>query len=152
MRRLAQVGLALTTMMVLLVGCNPYNKMQKNVGKIDAYATPEVLALKGQTVEADITYTFPKKYFYEEMILKVTPVLVFEGGEVAGTPKYFQGEDVRDNYTPVSWKNGGVFTQKVVFPYDERANLSTLVLRVEGRTARPSAVVTSSKLSATSAP
>ena len=54
MRRLAQVGLALTTMMVLLVGCNPYNKMQKNVGKIDAYATPEVLALKGQTVEADI--------------------------------------------------------------------------------------------------
>ena len=69
------------------------------------------------------------------MILKVTPVLVFEGGEVAGTPKYFQGEDVRDNYTPVSWKNGGVFTQKVVFPYDERANLSTLVLRVEGRTA-----------------
>ena len=135
MRRLAQVGLALTTMMVLLVGCNPYNKMQKNVGKIDAYATPEVLALKGQTVEADITYTFPKKYFYEEMILKVTPVLVFEGGEVAGTPKYFQGEDVRDNYTPVSWKNGGVFTQKVVFPYDERANLSTLVLRVEGRTA-----------------
>ena len=44
MRRLAQVGLALTTMMVLLVGCNPYNKMQKNVGKIDAYATPEVLA------------------------------------------------------------------------------------------------------------
>lgn len=85
------------------------------------------------------------------MILKVTPVLVFEGGEVAGTPKYFQGEDVRDNYTPVSWKNGGVFTQKVVFPYDERANLSTLVLRVEA--VRPtSAVVTSSKLSATSAP
>ena len=135
MRRLAQVGLALTTMMVLLVGCNPYNKMQKNVGKIDAYATPEVLTLKGQSVEADITYTFPKKYFYEEMILKVTPVLVFEGGEVVGTPKYFQGEDVRDNYTPVSWKKGGVFTQKVVFPYDERANLSTLVLRVEGRTA-----------------
>lgn len=135
MRRLAQVGLALTAMMVLLVGCNPYNKMQKNVGKIEAYATPEVLTLKGQTVEADITYTFPKKYFYEEMILKVTPVLVFEGGELAGTPKYFQGEDVRDNYTPVSWKKGGVFTQKVVFPYDERASLSTLVLRVEGRTA-----------------
>ena len=59
-----------------------------------------MLALKGQTVEADITYTFPKKYFYEEMILKVTPVLVFEGGEVAGTPN-IPGEDVRDNYTPV---------------------------------------------------
>ena len=51
MRRLAQVGLALTTMMVLLVGCNPYNKMQKNVGKIDAYATPEVLALRDRPLK-----------------------------------------------------------------------------------------------------
>lgn len=135
MRRFAYVSLVLTSMMILLAGCNPYNRMQKNVGKIEATANPEVLTLKGETVEADITYTFPAKYFYEEMILKVTPVLVFEGGEIAGTPKYFQGEDVRDNYTPVSWKEGGVFTQKVVFPYDERADLSTLVLVVEGRTA-----------------
>lgn len=135
MRRLAQVGLALTAMMILLVGCNPYNKMQKNVGKIEAYATPEILSLKGETVETEITYTFPKKYFSGEMIMKVTPVLVFEGGEILGTPKYFQGDKVKDNYTAVSWKKGGVFTQKVVFPYDSRADLSTLVLRVEGRTA-----------------
>ena len=135
MRRLAQVSLVLTAMMTLLAGCSQYNKMQKNIGKIEAYANPEVLTLKGQVVEADITYSFPKKYFYEEMILKVTPVLVFEGGEIAGNPKYFQGEDVRDNYTTVSWKKGGEFTQKVAFPYDSRADLSTLVLRIEGRTA-----------------
>ncbi len=135
MRRLAQVGLALTAMMILLVGCNPYNKMQKNVSRIQTSATPEVLTLKGQTVDAEITYTFPKKYFYEEMILRVTPVLEFEGGEIEGAAKYFQGEDVRDNYTVVPWKKGGVFTQKVSFPYDERAKVSTLVLRIEGRTA-----------------
>lgn len=135
MKRLVQVGLALTAMMVLLAGCNPYNRMQKNVGKVEAYATPEVLTLKGGSVDAEITYTFPPKYFYEEMILKVTPVLVYEGGELAGTPKYFQGEDVRDNYTPVSWKEGGVFTQRVSFPYDEQARVSTLELRIEGRTA-----------------
>lgn len=135
MRRLAQVSLVLAAMMTLLAGCSQYNKMQKNIGKIEAYANPEVLTLRGQVVEADITYSFPKKYFYEEMILKVTPVLVFEGGEIAGNPKYFQGEDVRDNYTTVSWKKGGEFTQKVAFPYDSRADLSTLVLRIEGRTA-----------------
>lgn len=135
MRRITQAGLVLATMMLLLVGCNPYNKMQKNVGKINVSATPEVLMLKGNTVDADITYNFPKKYFEKEMILKVTPVLVFEGGEIAGTPKYFQGEKVKDNYTVVSKKNGGVFTQKTTFPYDERAKISTLVLRVEGRKA-----------------
>lgn len=135
MRRITQAGLALATMMLLLVGCNPYNKMQKNVGKINVTATPEVLMLKGDKVDADVTYTFPKKYFEKTMILKVTPVLVFEGGELVGTPKFFQGEKVKDNYTVVSKKNGGVFTQQVSFPYDERAKISTLVLRVEGRKA-----------------
>lgn len=129
------MGLVLATMMLLLVGCNPYSKMQKNVGKINVTATPEVLMLKGTTVDADITYNFPKKYFEKEMILKVTPVLVFEGGEIVGTPKFFQGDKVKDNYTVVSKKNGGVFTQMVSFPYDERAKISTLVLRVEGRKA-----------------
>ncbi len=135
MKRMVQMTLALAAATVMLAGCNPYNQMQKHLDEVDAYATPEVLALKGQNVEAEITYTFPKKYFREEMILRVTPVLVFEGGEIAGAPKYFQGEDVRDNYTPVSWKEGGVFTQNVSFPYDERAAISTLELRVEGRTA-----------------
>ena len=59
MRRFAYVGLVLTSMMILLAGCNPYNRMQKNVSKIEATANPEVLTLKGSTVEADITYTFP---------------------------------------------------------------------------------------------
>ena len=72
MRRFAYVGLVLTTMMILLSGCNPYNRMQKNVGKIEACATPEVLTLKGETVEAEITYAFPPKYFYEEMIRRFT--------------------------------------------------------------------------------
>lgn len=135
MKKIAQVGLVLTTMMLLLVSCNPYNKMQKNVGTINVTATPEVLALKGNTVNADINYTFPAKYFQKEMILKITPVLVFEGGEIMGTPKYFQGEKVKDNYTAVPMKKGGTFTQQVSFPYDERAKISTLVLRVEGRKA-----------------
>lgn len=133
MRRIASVSLALTTMMVLLTGCNPYNKMHKNVDDIQAKANPEVLTLKGQEITTDITVTFPKKYFYEEMILKVTPVLVFEGGEIAGTPKYVQGEDVRENYTVIPFKTGGSYTQTVTFPYDARANFSTLELRIEGR-------------------
>ena len=135
MRRLALVSLALTAMMFTFSSCSSYNKMKKNVGEIEAFATPEVLILKGNAVDADMTVTFPPKYFYEEMILKITPVLVFDGGEIEGQPKFFQGEDVRDNYTAVSWKKGGTYTQKVSFPYDPRAAISTLELRIEGRTA-----------------
>lgn len=113
--------------------CNPLGKMQKNAGLIDATANPEILTLVGNSVSTDVTVTFPERYFEKLIILKVTPVLVFEGGEITGTPRYFQGERVQDNYTVVQKAAGGTFSNNVVFPYDPRADLSTLEMRVEGR-------------------
>ncbi len=138
MRKLILVSLSLAAMTVLFSACNPYKKMQKDVGTIEATSNPEVLTLTGNTVNADVTVTYPAKYFGKEIILKVTPVLVFEGGELAGTAKYFQGEDVKDNYTAVPNKEGGSFTFPVSIPYDERAAISTLELRIEGRYAENS--------------
>ncbi|MDE6877404.1 MAG: hypothetical protein K2P00_06285, partial [Alistipes sp.] len=60
----------------------------------------------------------------------VTPVIVFEGGEVAGTPKFYQGSSVDENYTVVA-NNGGSFTQHVEFPYDPRMDQCALQLRAE---------------------
>jgi outer membrane protein OmpA-like peptidoglycan-associated protein/Tfp pilus assembly protein PilF len=107
--------------------------MAKNAGAIEAKSNPGVLVLKGSTVAADVTVTFPPKYFKEMAILRVTPVLVFDGGEIAGTPKFLQGERVNDNFTVISYSNGGSYTQNVSFPYDPRAAVSTLVLRVEAK-------------------
>lgn len=98
--------------------------------------TPTVLSLKGNTVSADITVTYPAAYFNKKAVLKVTPVLVFEGGEITGTPKYVQGEKVKDNYTVIAKKQGGSYTQTVTFPYDSRADLCTMELRVEGKCAK----------------
>ena len=133
MKKLSLASLVLAATVVLFSGCNCFNRMQKNVALIEASSTPEVLALKGQNVSADLTVAFPPKYFNEEAIMRVTPVLVFDGGEIAGTPKYLQGEKVKDNYNVISWKHGGSYTQTVVFPYDPRAQLSTLELRFEIR-------------------
>jgi Flp pilus assembly protein TadD/outer membrane protein OmpA-like peptidoglycan-associated protein len=133
MRKLILVSLVLTAMTVLFSACNSYKKMQKEVGTIEAASNPEVLVLTGNTVDADVTVTYPKKYFGKEIILKVTPVLMFEGGEIAGTAKYFQGEKVKENYTVVPNKEGGSYTFPVSLPYDERASVSTLELRIEGR-------------------
>ncbi len=135
MRRLARVSMILTATVFLLSGCNAYNKMQSNVGEISATATPEVVYLKGNMATADVTVKFPPKYFYEEMVLKLTPVLVFDGGEIVGTPKYVMGEDVKENYPAISWKRGGEFKTTVEIPYDPRANLSVLEIRIEGRSA-----------------
>lgn len=133
MRRLVKLSLVLACMSVLLSSCNCYNKMLKKVGSVEVTCTPGVLSLKGTDVAADVKVTFPAKYFDEVAVLKITPVLVFEGGEIAGTPKFVQGESVKDNYTVIPWKTGGSYTQAVAIPYDERARLSTLELRIESK-------------------
>ena len=133
MKRLVKVSLILSCMALVLSSCNCYKKMLKKVDTVQTSCTPAVLSLKGSTVTADIKVTFPPKYFDEVAVLKVTPVLVFEGGEIAGTPKFVQGENVKDNYTVIPWKTGGSYTQTVSFPYDPKARLSTLELRMESK-------------------
>lgn len=133
MRKLILASIVLAATTVLFSSCNPYKKMQKEVGTVEATSNPEVLYLTGKTVDADVTITYPAKYFGKKIILKVTPVLAFEGGEIVGTAKYFQGEKVQDNYAVVPHKEGGSFTFPVSLPYDDRAAISTLELRIEGR-------------------
>ena len=115
---------------VVFTGCNCFGKMSKQQDAVSIACTPDVLALNNGKVEADITVTFPAKYYNKKAVLKVTPVMVFAGGEVEGATKYFQGSKVQDNYTVVNTM-GGQFTQHVEFPYDARMAQSELQLRIE---------------------
>ncbi|MFI3330485.1 MAG: hypothetical protein R3Y38_01605 [Rikenellaceae bacterium] len=133
MKKNLKLALALIFASIVMVGCSCYNKMLKNVALIQASCSPEVLTLKGSKVYAEYTVTFPAKYFSKAAVVKVTPVLVYEGGEIAGTPKFVQGEDVQDNFTVIPNKLGGSFTEKIEFDYAEAAVLSTLELRFEGK-------------------
>lgn len=117
-------------MAAVLTGCNCFSKMAKNQDDVTIACTPDVLALNNGKVEADLTVNYPAKYYNKKAVLKVTPVMVFEGGMVEGATKYFQGEKVKDNYTVVP-VNGGSFTQHVEFPYDARMAQSELKLLIE---------------------
>ncbi|MBO7300022.1 MAG: hypothetical protein J6U53_01275 [Tidjanibacter sp.] len=132
MKRLATVSLVLS-MAAMLVGCGEcYEKMQKNQDLVQVSCTPDVLTLKGSTVEADITVSFPEKFFDREAILKITPVFVYGGEEIACAPKYVQGEDVVGNYTAINRLEGGSYTQHISFEFD-KAVVGTLELRVEAK-------------------
>ncbi len=133
MKRLATVSLVLSMVATMLVGCGEcYEKMQKKQDQIQVTCVPEVLTLKGSTVEADITVTFPEMFFDEETILKITPVFVYGSEEIACAPKYVQGEDVVGNYTAISRFEGGSYTQHISFPFDKGV-VGTLELRVEAK-------------------
>lgn len=134
MKKIATVGLALSLMAAMFVSCGEcYEKMQKNQDQIQVTCNPEVLVLKGSNVSTDITVSFPENYFNKETILKITPVLVYEGGELVGTTKYVQGEDVVGNYTTISRFEGGSYSQNVVFPFVKEAAMGTLELRIEAK-------------------
>lgn len=133
MKRILVYSLVLVAAAVLATSCNCYRRMANHASTIEASSSPKLLTLKGDQVPVQITVSFPAKFFDPQAVLKITPVLVFEGGEIAGTPKMVQGEKVNDNFTVISHRNGGSYTQDVVFPYDERANVSTLVLRIESK-------------------
>lgn len=135
MKKLMKLTLALAIVSLTISGCNCFKKMAKNGDDTSLTCTPEMLVLNNGTVAADITATFPAKYFNPKAIVKVTPVMVFAEGEVAGAPKFFQGSKVKENYTTVDKKQGGTYTMHVEFPYDERMQLSELQLRIEAKCA-----------------
>ena len=131
MKNLFKMSAVLAVVVLTLSGCNCFKKMAKQQDEVNLTCTPEVLVLNNGKVDADVTVTFPEKYFNAKAVLKVTPVIVFEGGEVAGTTQYFQGSKVDDNYTVIEKKNGGEYTMHVSFPYDDRMACSELQLRAE---------------------
>ncbi len=131
MKNLFKVGAMLAVVVLTATGCNCFTKMAKNKDDVKLTCTPEVLVLNNGQVNADITVSFPAKYYNAKAVVKVTPVIVFEGGEVAGATQYFQGSKVKDNYTVIDQKSGGEYTMHVSFPYDERMACSELQLRAE---------------------
>ena len=131
MKNLMKLSVVLVAAALAFSSCNCFKKMAKNRDEINLTVTPEILTLNNGTVAADINVTFPAEYFNKKAVLKVTPVIVFEGGEVAGTTMYIQGSKVDENYKVIDKKNGGNYTQHVEFPYDPRMDQCALQLRAE---------------------
>ena len=131
MKNLMKLSVVLVAAALAFSSCNCFKKMAKNRDEINLTVTPEILTLNNGVVAADINVTFPEKYFNKKAVLKVTPVIVFEGGEVAGTTQYLQGSKVDDNYKVIDKRNGGKYTHHVEFPYDPRMDRCALQLRAE---------------------
>ncbi|MEG1841886.1 MAG: hypothetical protein RR221_04110, partial [Alistipes sp.] len=78
-----KLSMLLVLVAMTFSSCSCFKKMARNQDDVKLTCTPEVLTLNNGIVAADINVTFPAKYFNKKAVLKVTPVLVFEGGEVA---------------------------------------------------------------------
>jgi tetratricopeptide (TPR) repeat protein len=132
MKRVLKWTLLFAALPLLLTSCNCYSKMQKKVAVVTSTSSPAVLTLQGKEVKSTYTVQFPQNYFNQKAVLRITPVLVYAGGELEGTPTYAQGAKVKDNYTVIP-KIGGSVTQSVSFPYSPQMKQSTLELRIDAK-------------------
>ena len=122
--------LALCAMVLAFASCSASRAEQMKLAeKVSVSSNPEVLALVGDKIPADITVTFLAKYFHPAAILEVTPVLVYEGGEQVGKTFKYQGEKVKDNYRVIASNVDNSVTEKVAFDYVPGVEKSYLELR-----------------------
>ena len=116
---------------VLMSGCSSLDKMKKNANLVKYEITPKVLETHAGIVAAQVKATYPEKYFDKNTTLKVTPVLVYEGGETAFDELLFaQGEKVLANNKPVAW-TGGTVSWSGDVNYIPEMKVSEFLLRVE---------------------
>ena len=108
--------LSVAVLSIAAVACASPEKMAKMAENVTVKCNPAVLEVVGGEINADVTVTYPEDYFHPKAVLKVTPVIVYEGGEVAMEPFMFQGEKVKDNYQVIP-PEGTTVTKKVSFDY-----------------------------------
>jgi len=113
-----------------LVSCNNAQKMIDAANQIKIECNPEILEVVAGNIDASVAVTFPAEYFLPKAILEVTPVIVYEGGEVAGVPFVYQGSKVTENYKTVT-KEGATIQEKIHFAYVEGMEKSQLVARAQ---------------------
>lgn len=104
-----------------------------NLGADNFKVTPTPLEAVGGEVPATINGTFPVKYMKKKAVVTVTPVLKYNGKEVAGHSATFQGEKVEDNNTSISYKLGGTYTMKSTFAYESGMEQSDLYARFDAK-------------------
>ena len=112
----------------LTVACASPEKMAKLADSVAVTCEPAVLEVVNGTIDPVVSVSYPKDYFNPNVIVEITPVIVYEGGEAAMKPFKYQGEKVKDNYKVVA-AAGQKVTERLHFDYVEGMEKSHLELR-----------------------
>ena len=131
MKNVLRLAVVLSVAMVTLSGCNCFKKMAKEPEAVKVACTPEVLVLNNGIISADITAEIPAKYFNKKAAVKVTPVIFFEGGMVAGETLLLQGEKIAENGIEVKNGENMAINRHVEFAYQPEMENCELKLLVE---------------------
>jgi len=119
----------LVVLAVLASGCG-LGKMLKKYDDVKYSVTPEILEVHGGKVPVKITATVPAKYFIKKATATFTPVIKWEGGELALKPINVIGELAEGDGQKISFTAGGSFTYVDTIDYKTAMKKSELFAKV----------------------
>lgn len=96
-------------------------------------ATPSPLETLGNEVPVTINGNFPEKWFNKNAVVRVTPVLKYEGGEEYGTTYTYQGEKVSGNEIEIPYERGKNIDMTTKFAYKPGMLNSELYMRFSAK-------------------
>ena len=124
----------LLTASVLVVTASCSSKMgQLNASNFDV--TPNPMETQAGQVTVTINGKFPAKFMKKNAVVTITPELRGSKGMVVRAEEgtSFQGEKARNNHQVISYENGGNFTMRQTFDYNEAFHRSELYLNIVTR-------------------
>lgn len=124
MNKKLYLPILLTLIVAIVAGCKKMGALSSENFTVN----PNPLEVVAGKVNATVTGVFPEKYFNKKVTVTITPYLVYESGETAGTPFVYQGEKVTGNDQTISYKMGGTITMPVSFNYIPEMKKSELYL------------------------
>ncbi|EHG22887.1 hypothetical protein HMPREF9332_01092 [Alloprevotella rava F0323] len=107
------------------VGLTSCSKMGPLSSENFAVAPSPLEAVDNQ-VPVAISGRFPEKYMKKNAVVKITPVLRFQGGKSTGAGDIFQGEKVQGNHQEISYLLGGNYNLRTTFPFRDEMLRSEL--------------------------
>lgn len=119
---------ALLAVIMVLASCS---KPPEDLTDVQHDVNPSPLVVKAGKVNAQINLTFPAKFIPKKAVVELIPVLTYEGGEVEGKAVTVQGEKVEDNFTTISYANGGGIAIPVSFDFKEDMRISDLNVKAK---------------------
>ncbi|MFA6923923.1 MAG: hypothetical protein WC223_06680 [Bacteroidales bacterium] len=133
MRKMNLKSLAAMIVVALIVASCGLGKMVKKYPTVKYEVTPEVLETNGGKISVTVNGTIPPKYFHKKAIVDFTPVIKYDGGEVALKTLTLQGEKAKGDGTVIKYTDGGSFSYTDIVAYKPEMNKSELRVNAKAK-------------------
>jgi len=115
---------------IILSSCGGLDKMKEEASNLKYNVTPKVLEMHAGMVKYTVTGDIPAEWFNKSAICEFTPIYKYNGGEVTGETKTYQGEKVEANNKVIAFETGGAIELPGEFKFEEAMRKGELYVKV----------------------